>query len=68
MIYDYPKGKKAPLRPFIVEKFRETFALQEEAKRTNSERVRGLLERVQRLERETWDREDAREDMGSAGG
>lgn len=52
----------------MLEKFRETFALQEEAQRTNSERVRGLLERVQRLERETWDREDAREDMGGGGG
>ena len=68
VVYDYRQGKKTPLRPFMLEKFRETFALQEEAKRTNGERVRGLLERVQRLERETWDREDAREDMGSAGG
>ncbi|KAA6415572.1 MAG: hypothetical protein FRX48_00288 [Lasallia pustulata] len=50
VVYDYRRGKKAPLPPFMLEKFCETFALQEEAKRRNAERVRGLLERVGRLE------------------
>lgn len=66
VVYDYKKGKKAPLRPFMVDMFKETFRLQEEAKKTNGERIRKLHERVEALERETWDRPDAREDVGSA--
>jgi hypothetical protein len=67
VVYDYMKGKKSPLPPFMVEKFRETFELQEEAKEMNGVRVRGLLERVRELEKGCWDRPDAREDFGSAG-
>jgi hypothetical protein len=67
VVYDYKRGKKSPLPPFMVEKFRETFELQEEAKEKNSERVRELLERVRELERGCWDRPDAKEDFGSAG-
>ena len=48
----------------MVEKFQETFALPEEAKRRNGERVWGLLERVRGLERGMWDRDGAREDLG----
>lgn len=69
VVYDYRRGKKAPLRPFMVEKFRETFALQEEAKRRNGERVWALLKRVRGLERGSWDQEEgAREDLGAVKG
>ena len=57
--YDYRIGKKATLRPFMVNVLRETWRLQEEAKRANSERVSGLLDRVRRLEVESWDKEGA---------
>ncbi|THZ67801.1 hypothetical protein D6C85_07707 [Aureobasidium pullulans] len=67
VVYDYQAGKKAPLLPFMVDAFRKTWKLQEEAKRVNSEKVRGLLKEVRALEQETWDREDAVEDMGVAG-
>jgi len=66
VLYDYVKGKKIPLRPFMAETFKETWRLQEEAKKRNSERVDGLLDRVRALEKDTWDREDAVEDLGSA--
>lgn len=66
VVYDYRIGKKTPLKPFMIDVFRDTWRLQEEAKRTNSERVVRLLERVRGLERDTWDREDAVEDMGGA--
>ena len=66
VLYDYRQGQKTPLRPFMLEKFRETFALQEEAKSVNGGRVVALLERVRRLEGETWDREGAVEDLGGA--
>ncbi|KAH3961957.1 hypothetical protein HBI56_202780 [Parastagonospora nodorum] len=66
VVYDYTKAKKSALPPFMVDKFRETFALQEQAKEKNGKRVQDLLDRVRRLEQESWDREGAVEDMGSA--
>jgi len=65
VVYDYRKGKKSPLPPFVVEKFRETFELQEEAKGRYGKRVRGIIDRVQRLEKSSWDRADAVEDVVS---
>ena len=50
----------------MVTKFRETFELQEQSKTRNERRVRDLLHRVQRLEKQVWDRPDAVEDMGNA--
>lgn len=65
-LYDYKRHKKAAMPPWMAEVFKETWRLQEEAKRVNSERVWGLLERVRELESQSWDREDAVEDLGSA--
>ena len=67
VVYDYRRGRKSPLRDFMVEKFQETFQLQEEAKERNETKVRDLFHRVKRLEEESWDREGAVEDMGHAG-
>lgn len=50
----------------MIQKFQETFNLQEEAKEKNSNRVRVLLDRVRELEKGSWDRPDAKEDFGSA--
>lgn len=66
VLYDYRKGKKTPIRPFMLDVLQETWRLQEEAKRENSRRVVDLLDRVRRLELESWDRADAVEDMGSS--
>ena len=66
-VYDYRVGRKATLPPFMLEVLRKTWRLQEEAKRENMGRVYGLLERVRKIEVESWDREGAVEDMGSAG-
>lgn len=65
VIYDYRRGAKSPLEDFMVERLRETFELQEHSKILNERRVRELLQRVQKLEKQTWDRPDAVEDMGS---
>ena len=67
VIYDYRVGKKTAMPRFMVDVLRETWRLQEEAKRSNSERVRALLDRVRKLETHSWDREGAVEDLGSAG-
>ncbi len=64
VVYDYRIGKKTPLRAFMLEKFQETWQAQEEARNRNDKRVRGLLERVEKLERESWNRQGAVEDMG----
>ena len=64
VVYDYRRGVKSPLRDFMVEKFKETFELQEQSKVRNERKVRDLLQRVQRIEKQTWDRPDAVEDMG----
>jgi len=66
-LYDYRKGKKAAMPPWMTDAFMETWGLQEKAKRVNSERVYGLLDKVRSLEIESWDREGAVEDTGSAG-
>lgn len=66
VLYDYSQRKKTTFKPFMLEVLRETWKLQEEAKRVNGERVRGLSDRIRRLEQESWDREDAVEDMGSS--
>ncbi|KAF2470396.1 uncharacterized protein BDR25DRAFT_287301 [Lindgomyces ingoldianus] len=66
VVYDYTKGRKAPLRPFMVNKFRETWEMQEQAKEMYGNRVMLLIKRVRELERCSWDRPNAKEDFGSA--
>lgn len=64
--YDYRQGKKTALPTFMLEAFKSTFELQEEAKRANSKKVKDLLDRVQALEKASWDRPDAKEDLGNS--
>ena len=64
VIYDYKQGSKMQLPPFMIQKFTDIWKTQERARSCNESKVRELLERVTRLERETWDREGAVEDKG----
>jgi hypothetical protein len=66
VMYDYRSGVRTPLRPFMRKVFNETFQLQEKAKYKYGERVKHLIERVERLEKGSWDRADAKEDLGGA--
>ncbi|GAT27020.1 similar to An01g08300 [Aspergillus luchuensis] len=66
VIYDYKAIKKAELPPFVMEQFKSTWDLQEKAKRYWQERILDIETRVRTLETESWDREDAVEDTGSA--
>ncbi|KAL6707372.1 hypothetical protein ACN47E_004151 [Coniothyrium glycines] len=68
VVYDYRAARKSPLPPFMVEKFQQTFNLQEQAKLRYSERVNALLARTEALEKNSWDRPDAKEDFGSVAG
>ena len=66
VMYDYKANKKIKLPPFVAKAFIETFRLQEEAKKVNTEKILAILSEVEALEKETWDRSDAKEDFGSA--
>ncbi|KAH7138241.1 thioesterase-like superfamily-domain-containing protein [Dendryphion nanum] len=66
VVYDYRQGKKAPFPPFMVDKLIETWELQEQAKQKYGNKVTELIRRVRGLEKDSWDRPDAKEDMGSA--
>ncbi|KAL5044760.1 hypothetical protein BDW71DRAFT_185342 [Aspergillus fruticulosus] len=64
--YDYKIGKKAAIPLWLMEQLRDTWELQEQAKRYWQQRILDIEAGVRKLEVESWDREDAVEDMGSA--
>ena len=64
VIYDYQRGTKAQLPAFMTKIWQDTFARQEEAKRQNRRKIQDLFGRVERLEKDSWDRADAVEDVG----
>ncbi|RYP69555.1 hypothetical protein DL771_006070 [Monosporascus sp. 5C6A] len=64
VIYDYKEAKKTTMPPFVLDVFRDTWRLQEEEVRRARSRVWDLIREVEGLEKETWDREDAIEDLG----
>lgn len=66
VVYNYKKAKKSTLPDYMLVQFQRQFEEQEQAKKENSARVREILRKVQELEKETWDREDAKEDLGGA--
>lgn len=65
-IYDYRVAKKAVLPDFMVDVLQETWRLQLERAEWARNRVWKLLKEVERLEKDTWDREGAIEDFGYA--
>lgn len=67
VIYDYRAGTKAALPPFMLDTMAVTFRRQEAERARARARIWELLSRVEGLEKETWDREGAVEDLGSAG-
>ena len=66
VVYNYKAGKKSTLPDYMLTQFKRQFEEQEVAKEQNAQRVREILGQVRALEQETWDREDAKEDLGSA--
>lgn len=67
MIYDYAAATKTTMPDFVLDVFQDTFRKQEEAMVTSRNRIWQLTKEVEALEKETWDREDAVEDLGAAG-
>ncbi|KAK7754157.1 hypothetical protein SLS62_003734 [Diatrype stigma] len=68
VIYDYKGARKTAMPPFVLDVFLETWRLQEEETRRARGRIWELVKEVETLEKETWNREDAVEDLGAAAG
>lgn len=64
-IYDYRVARKTTLPGFMLDTLQDTWRSQEARTEWARKRIWGLLGDVERLEKETWDRSDAVEDMGS---
>ncbi|KAI1959647.1 hypothetical protein LOZ58_004456 [Ophidiomyces ophidiicola] len=68
VLYDYRVGKKVSELPqYMIDQFRHTWDLQQEAKRINRQRMQEIDDRIRDLEVQSWDHNGAVEDMGSAG-
>lgn len=64
VVYDYRVGKKIALRPFMLDGFETIYREQEEAREKNTRRVLQILDDVRQMEKDSWDRADAKEDLG----
>ena len=64
VVYDYLVKKKTPMKSFMNDQFRSLWQQQNETQREKDGQVAGLLARVERLEKASWNRDDAVEDMG----
>ncbi|OHE95113.1 hypothetical protein CORC01_09637 [Colletotrichum orchidophilum] len=62
VVYDYKTAKRAPLKPFMVDRLRETYEAQEKSKVECEDKVKGFVEIVERLEKAArWKRRCPRE-------
>ncbi|KAJ0277602.1 hypothetical protein COL940_007708 [Colletotrichum noveboracense] len=51
VVYDYKTAKRTALKPFMVDRLRETYEAQERSKRECEEKIEGLVKVVERLEK-----------------
>ncbi|KAK4448158.1 thioesterase-like superfamily-domain-containing protein [Podospora aff. communis PSN243] len=68
VVYDYKAARKTSMPDFMAALFAETYRLQEAETLRARTRIWDLISAVEALEKETWDRVDAVEDVGSAKG
>ncbi|MCJ1254694.1 hypothetical protein MMC24_002509 [Lignoscripta atroalba] len=66
VFYDYRLGKRAALKPFMVDVLQETWEEQERTRSLCYERASEVEMWVGDLEVGTWKRKGAREDMGGS--
>ncbi|RHZ68492.1 thioesterase family protein [Aspergillus thermomutatus] len=66
VVYDYKQNKKTTLPPFVEAQFQTMWELQERARKHWQQQILDIETQVRKLEVESWDREGAVEDMGSA--
>ncbi|TGO48418.1 hypothetical protein BOTNAR_0476g00060 [Botryotinia narcissicola] len=63
--YDYVKGKKEGLQPWLLDAFAKTWDEQNAAMTNALKKIKDIEEKVRKLEVGTWDRADAVEDLGT---
>lgn len=68
VVYDYKAARKTQVLPFMRQVLANTYDLQAQELLRARARIRELTRAVAQLEKETWDRPDAVEDLGSASG
>ena len=68
VIYDYRAAKKTEMPKFMHDVLSETWRLQQQETERARTRIWELIGTVEALEKDTWNRDDAVEDLGSAGG
>lgn len=66
VVYDYRTSKKTTLPPFMLDQFQRTYDLQKAAETTNRDKMGSLFAKIRNLERNSWDRLDAQEDLGNS--
>jgi len=67
-IYDYRAAKKTEMPPFMHSVLSATWQLQQSEAERARRRIWDLVAQVEALEAGTWNRPDAKEDLGGAGG
>lgn len=65
VVYDYKAGKKTGIMPFMMKAFEETWRAQEETRLRIAKRIEELDKITRELEKATWDKVDAIEDLGT---
>ncbi|KAI1849504.1 hypothetical protein JX265_012755 [Neoarthrinium moseri] len=66
VIYDYKAASKTTMPPFVLGVFQDTWQRQVDEMARARQRIWQLVGEVESLEKETWNREDAVEDLGAA--
>ena len=66
-VYDYRIRKKAPLPDFMIETLLKEYEEQERNAQSARHDTSVVEGQIRKIELETWDKEDAVEDLGSAG-
>ncbi|KAI0118965.1 thioesterase-like superfamily-domain-containing protein [Daldinia grandis] len=67
VIYDYGAARKTSVPAFALGAFQDVWRRQEEETRRARRRIRELVKKVEGLEKGTWDRPGAVEDVGGKG-
>ncbi|KAI1390665.1 thioesterase-like superfamily-domain-containing protein [Hypoxylon trugodes] len=65
VIYNYRAGHKTAIPTFALEVFRDVWRQQEDVAKKARAHIWQLVKEVEALEKDTWNREDAVEDLGS---
>lgn len=63
---DYADGRKSELKTSIFSALQDAWVEQEKRRTQSEKRIQELMIRLTKLEKESWDREGAQEDMGDA--